>query len=161
MENKLSAALFRKAQISQAQPDRFTTLRSAAAALSRRNADAAVCEVLNEALGRLVMLLYETDAGGLANVDGGSGRILIPMPSGKKGHRLWGLRVSEANVLRDILYGWQEAPPTLIFYEWTRHSWFVNLDHFGTLGIAKSWLRAHQITVGLYRVTRAQRVART
>jgi hypothetical protein len=158
MENNVYVTLERKLEISHAQPERFTSLRQAAAALSRRNVDAAVCELLNEALSRLVLLLYETDAGGLANIDSLTGRVLIPLPWGKNGHARWGIRPSEANVLRDILFGWQEQPPALIFYEWTRHSWFVDLDAFGSAGIARAWLRAHQVTVGLYRTARAKRV---
>lgn len=158
--NGIFAALDRKAAISTTTPERYTTLRQAAEALSRRNIDQAVCEVLNEALSRLVLLLYETDGGGLANIDSLTGRILIPLPNGKNGHAKWGLRPSEATVLRDILFGWQEESQPLLFYEWGRHSWFVNLDQYGSIGIAKAWLRAHQVTVALYRMTRAKRVAR-
>jgi hypothetical protein len=158
--NGVLANLDRKPEISHADPERFVGLRGAAAALSRRAVDASVCELLNEALSRLVALLYESDGGGLANVDGLTGRILVPLPHGKNGHAHWSLKPSEANTLRDILFGWQEEGNSLLFYEWTRHSWFLNLSGYGTLGIAKAWLRSHQITVALYRSTRAKRVAR-
>jgi hypothetical protein len=160
MANGTNGIWERKAEISTAAPERYTALRQAAENLSRRNVDVATCEVLNEALGRLIMLLYETDAGGLANIDSLTGRVLIPMPNGKNGHAKWGLRSSEANVLRDILFAWQQEPQPLLLYDWTRHSWFVNIAEFGSIGIAKAWLRAHQVSVGLYRSARAKRVAR-
>lgn len=158
--NGVLANLDRKLAVSHAEPERFVSLRSAAETLSRRNVDASVCEILSEALSRLVALLYESDAGGLANVDSLTGRILVPLPMGKNGHAHWSLRPSEANTLRDILFGWQDEGNSLLFYEWTRHSWFLNLDDYGTLGIARAWLRSHQISVALYRSARAKRVAR-
>lgn len=161
MENSIIATLERKTEISHAAPERFTALRSAAASLSRRNVDLATVELMNEALSRLVMLLYETDSGGMVNVDSLTGKLLIPAPFGKNGHKQWGLKPSEANLLRHILFGWQEQPPALLYYEWTRHSWFLDLAQFGSVGIAKAWLRSHQISVNLYRTARANRLGRT
>ena len=152
--------LDRKAAISQAQPERYTAIRKAADALSRHNVDAATCEVLNESLSRLVLLAYEQDAGGLCNIDSATGRFLIPLPWGRNGHAKWGLRSQEANILRQILFDWQLTPPALLFYDRSRRAWFVNLAHFGSPGIAKAWLRAHPITVGVYRATRAKRVGK-
>jgi len=157
--NNILHQLERKAAISNADPERHTALRAAADTLSRRNVDQAICEVLNEALARLVQLAYEVDTGGLCNIDGVTGRFLIPLPFGRNGAAQWGLRPQEANILRDILFTWQTEPPALLFYDWTRHSWFVNLSDFGSIGIAKAWLRSHQISVGLYRSARAKRLA--
>jgi hypothetical protein len=158
--NGIIHQLERKAAISTAQPERYTALRAVAETLSKRNVDAATCEVLNEALARLVQLAYEVDTGGLCNIDGVTGRFLIPLPFGRNGHARWGIRPQEANILRQILFDWMQESQPLLFYDWVRHSWFVNLDHFGSIGIAKAWLRSHQVTVGLYRSARAKRVAR-
>jgi hypothetical protein len=151
--------LDRKIAISNADPERHTTLRQAADHLSRQNVDTATCEVLNEALSRLVLLAYQTDAGGLCNIDGATGRFLIPLPFGRNGAAQWGIRPSEANILRQILFDWQTEPPALLFYERSRRAWFVDLSAFGSIGIAKAWIRSHQITVGLYRSARAKRLA--
>lgn len=159
--NNILHALERKTAISTATPERHSALRAAAESLSRRNVDAATCEVLNEALSRLVQLTYEVDAGGLCNIDGATGRILIGVPMGRNGHRAWGLRPQEANILRQILFDWQvQDAPALLFYDSSRRSWFVHLSEFGSIGIAKAWLRSHQISVGVYRAARAKRVAR-
>jgi hypothetical protein len=153
--NGIFHALERKAAISNADPQRHTALRAVADQLSKRNVDAATCELLNEALSRLVQLAYETDAGGLCNIDGATGRFLIPLPFGRNGHAKWGLRPQEANILRQILFDWQAAePPALLFYDRSRRAWFVDIAHFSNAGIAKAWLRSHQITVAVYRATR-------
>jgi hypothetical protein len=156
--NNILHALERKATISNAQPERYSALRQAAENLSRHNVDAATCEVLNEALARLIQLAYTVDTGGLCNVDGATGRFLIPLPFGRNGAAQWGIRPSEANILRQILFDWQTEPPALLMYERSRRAWFVNLTEFGGVGIAKAWLRSHQISVGLYRSARAKRL---
>src|SRR4051794_14368232 len=71
----------RKEQIAAATPQRYTAIVRAAEALSRRNVDQAITELLNEALARLVRLCYErADDGALCNVDEATGRVLIPLP---------------------------------------------------------------------------------
>lgn len=155
----IDTTLERKAALSQAAPARHTTLRSAAEKLSRMNADGAVCELMNEALARLVVLAYEQDAGGFCNVDGATGRLLIPLPWGRNGHAQWGLRPQEANILRDILFAWQHDAPALLAYDSMRRSWFVNLREYGSVHLAKRWLKAHQVGIGDYRAARAKRVA--
>jgi hypothetical protein len=156
--NGILGELGRKIAISNADPKRSTSLRAVADQLSKRNVDQATCELLNEALARLVQLAYETDAGGLCNIDGATGRFLIPLPFGRNGHAKWGLRPQEANILRQILFDWQLEPPALLFYDRSRRAWFVDVAQFGSAGIAKSWLRSHQITVAVYRAARAKRV---
>lgn len=158
--NGVTESLERKAEISRTDPQRHISLRSAAESISRHNVDAATCELMNEALSRLVLLAYEQDAGGLCNIDGATGRFLIPLPFGRNGHAKWGLRPQEANVLRQILFDWQQEDPCMLFYDRSRRAWFVDLRHFGAIGIAKAWLRAHQVTVGLYRSARAKRVGK-
>jgi len=150
--NGILHQLERKAAIASVTPERHTALRKAAEMLNRSNMDAAVVEVLNEALSRLVLLCYVTDAGGWANIDR-TGRILIPTPMGRNGQKHWGLRPSEANVLRAILFTWQETGISLLRYDRSRRAWFVETGTYGASGIAKAWLRANPITIATYRIT--------
>lgn len=155
--NRLIETLERKTEISVAQPERHTALRKAAEKLSLHNVDAAVVEVLNEALARLLLLAYTTDAGGLCNVDAVTGRLLVPAPMGRNGQAKWGIRPSEANVLRQILFDWHEEERSCLFcYDRSRRAWYVDLGDYPSAGIAKGWLRAHQISVGIYRAARAK-----
>jgi hypothetical protein len=155
----MDTTLARKTALSQAAPPRHTTLRAAAQKLSRLNADGAVCELMNEALARLVVLAYEQDAGGFCNMDGVTGRLLIPLPWGRNGHAAWGLRPQEGNILREILFAWQHDAPALFTYDAMRRSWYVGLHDYGSVHLAKRWLAKHQIGIADYRAARAKRVA--
>jgi hypothetical protein len=159
-EEDIHEALQRKAEVAKSAPERHTGLRAIAEELSLRNVDGATCELLNEALARLVHLAYEVDAGGLCNVDAVTGRFLIPLPWGRNGHSQWRLRRQEGNILREILFAWQKEQPALLLYDRSRRAWFVNLSAFGSIGIAKAWLRAHPVTIPLYRAGRTQAVAK-
>lgn len=153
------ATMERKVGLSNAEPQRHTTLRAAAESLSLRNVDAAICELMNEALARLVLLAYEQDAGGYCNMDGATGKLLIPLPWGRNGYARWGLRPQEANVLRQILFDWAQPGPTLLLYDRTRRAWFVNLRDFANAHLAKRWLTQHQVSITMYRAARAKRIA--
>jgi hypothetical protein len=150
----------RKAGLSVAHPQRHTGLRRAAEHLSLANVDQAICELLNEALARLVQLAYETDSGGLCNTDGATGRLLIPLPWRRNGQVRWGLRPQEANVLRQVLFDWEHDAPSLLNYDRTRKSWFVNLRDFGNVHLAKRWLTQHQGSIGVYRDARVKLLVR-
>ena len=149
----------RKAGLSHAAPARHTGLRAAAQSLSLKNVDAAVCELMNEALARLVLLAYEVDAGGYCNMDGATGKLLIPLPWGRNGGALWGLRPQEANILRQVLFDWEDDLPSLLRYDRWRRAWFVCLGDFDNVNDAKGWLRQHQVSIGVYRAARAKRIA--
>jgi len=156
--NGLHTTLARKPTIAAAKPERYTTLRAAADTLSRRNADGAICELMNEALARLVDLAYEEDAGGLCNVDAATGKLLIPLPWGRNGHARWGVRPQEANILREILFTWQRAGVPLLFYDRSRRAWFVNRTDYPDRAVAGSWLARCQVTIAVYRAARAKRL---
>jgi hypothetical protein len=171
--NGLTVTMERKQALSVAAPERYRGLRAAAEHLSLANVDQATCELMNESLARLVQLAYETDAGGFCNIDGATGRILIPLPWGRNGQGKWGLRPQEANILRQVLFDWEQltggggghpacenSPPSLLRYDRTRKSWFVNLFDFGNYHLAKRWLTQRQVTVGLYRAVRAKLLVR-
>jgi hypothetical protein len=156
--NGIIRTVTRKEGIAQAAPARHTALRAAAENLSRRNVDQSICELMNEALARLVLLAYEEDSGGFCNVDGATGKLLIPLPFGRLGHAKWGLRPIEAVILRQVLFDWQYPGPTLFFYDKSRRSWFVNLHDFEHRQAAQRWLTRHQIDVATYRAARVKRV---
>jgi hypothetical protein len=160
MMSVLTVTMERKQALSVAAPQRHTGLRRAAEHLSLANVDQATCELLNEALARLVALAYETDSGGYCNTDGATGRLLIPLPWGRNGQVKWGLRPQEANVLRQVLFDWEHDAPSLLNYDRTRKSWFVNLRDFGNVHLAKRWLSMHQITIATYRSARIKLLVR-
>lgn len=151
--------LERKTDISNATPARHTLLRATAESLSLHNVDLAVTEVLNEALTRMVHLAYDGDAGGFCNVDGTTGRVLIPLPWGRNGKAKWGLRTSEADILREILFTWEREGVSLFHYDRARRSWFVMLRDYANIHLAKKWLATHQVSVGMYREMRTRLVA--
>jgi hypothetical protein len=155
----LSTAMNRKAELSNAAPERYRGLRAVAESISLANVDGACCELFNEALARLVQLCYEQDAGGFCNIDGATGRLLIPLPWGRNGQGKWGLRPQEANILRQVLFDWEADGSSLLRYDRTRKSWFVALDSFPNYHLAKRWLTQHQVSVGLYRDARAKRLS--
>jgi hypothetical protein len=149
----------RKGDLSNAAPERYRGLRGAAERISLRNVDGATCELMNEALSRLVQLCYEQDAGGYCNQDGATGRILIPLPWGRNGQARWGIKPQEANILREILFTWQADPPSLLNYDRARKSWFINLPEYSNYHLAKRWLSKYQVTIATYRLARAKRLA--
>jgi hypothetical protein len=156
----LTVTMERKTQLSVAQPERYRGLRAAAEHISLANVDGATCELLNESLARLVLLAYEQDAGGYCNIDGATGRILIPLPNGRNGRAKWGLRPQEANILRQVLFDWEQCAPSLLRYDRTRKSWFINLPEYSNYHLAKRWLTQHQITIGVYRDAREKLLVR-
>ncbi len=155
----LIATMERKVAVSETAPQRHKTLRAIAESVSLRNVDGAVCELMNEALARLVTLAYEQDAGGFCNVDNATGRVLIPLPWGRNGHGRWNLRPQEANILREVLFGWEHDAPALLRYDRMRRSWFVNLRDYANIHLAKKWMVKHQVGITEYRAARAKRVA--
>jgi hypothetical protein len=156
--NGIVSTVSRKYSIAQSAPARHTGLRKAAEALSRRNVDAAVCELLNEALARLVQLCYEQDAAGLCNVDAQTGKMLIPLPWGRLGHAKWGLRPIEGIILRQVLFDWQNGNNNLFHYDRSRRAWFVDLYNYANVHLAHQWLTQHQVTVAMYRRAREQKL---
>jgi hypothetical protein len=155
--NGVVGTLERKPGIVATAPQRHTALRAAAENLSRRNADAAVIELMAEALSRLVALCYETDGGGLCNVDAPTGKVLIPLPWGRAGYARWGLRPSEATVLREIMLQRQYQPGLFVYHALGR-AWHVNLHDYPSKGIAMAYLTKYPIGIAEYRACRAKRL---
>lgn len=159
MHYQIPAELARTEAISQAQPERFAPLRTVAKNLSRRGVAAAKAELVNQALFELADLIYEADTDGRpANVDT-DGRIIVPLPWGRLGHRAWGLRRTEANALRWLMLqraAVQNEP--LWVYDAGGRAWLVNLAY--TRRTALAYLRTMPITLAEWRqaweVTRSQ-----
>ena len=114
---------------------------SVAATLSLRGQMKARAELCNEAVGVLIQLCYEADTdGGPANVDVVSGRILIPLPWGERGHRRYGLRSTEQRALRRYMLDLQDHKPAgapVFSYDPTSRNWYLNIyDHNGPGALA-------------------------
>jgi hypothetical protein len=160
--NGLFHALDRKAAISSASPARHTAISRAAESLSRRNADAAIIELMMEAVQRLTLLAYERDADGYCNIDGVTGKLLIPAPWGRAGHKRWGITPSESVVLREMMQCRQaqrdDRPPGLWLYDRARRCWRLNLFDFDALADGQRYWVRWPLTVGEYREARSRRV---
>jgi hypothetical protein len=158
MNNKgIINTVARKETIAQAAPQRHTAIQRAAEALSRRNVDQATTELLNEALARLVLLAYERDeVGQLCNIDGATGKVLIPLPWGKAGYAKWGLSPSEADTMRAIMFTRQRVGVPLFFFDRSRRAWFVNLADYPHGKVVLAQLKEWEIGVDEYREARAK-----
>lgn len=152
------ATVARKGDIATAKPARFAALRAAAESLTRRNVDRATVEVMAEAVQRLTVLAYEQDADGWANIDGATGKVLVPLPWGKVGYRRWGLRAAEANILRAMLQARQWRLGVYL-YDRSRRSWHVNQGDYPTLPDALAYWERQPLTVAEYRDARARLVS--
>jgi hypothetical protein len=150
----------RKGEVMQTAPARHSTLRAAAQSLSLRNVDQAACELMSEALNRLTLLAYERgDDGQLCNVDPANGRLLIPLPWGRGGFTKWGLRPSEANIFRLIMFTRQRRGVPLYFYDRSRRCWYLNLNDYPQGSTVIAQLKEWQIAIGEYREARSQILA--
>lgn len=158
----IHATLARKSGLAAATPPRFLRVRQAAENLSRRNADGAIVELFAEAVQRLTLLAYETDGNGFCNIDGVTGRSLVPLPWGRAGHRRWGIRPSECIILREMMQLRQVAmegrPPGLWQYNKAGRQWQLNLFDFDRLEDGQRYWQRWPLTVTEYRAARAIRL---
>ena len=138
-----------------ASPHQYVKERLAenADALNLAGVAAARVELLNEALHKLVIILYTVDQDGtLANVDAVTLRIRVPVPWGSSGGRLWGLRHWESECLSRIRpprqTSWAKGQrPPLFCYDAGGRSWHLNLPDYGSLQAASFWLKHSAITL--------------
>ncbi len=160
--NGIVGTVARNGDLAQAAPARHTALRHAAEALSRRNVDAALVELFSEAMQRLTWLAYEVDADGYCNVDGVTGRLLIPAPFGRLGYKRWGLRRIESTLLREMIQqrqiGQKGHAPGLWLYDRTQRTWRLNLFDFDTLADGQRYWQRWPLTVHEYRMARSARL---
>lgn len=160
--NGMHITLARKEQLVSAKPDRYTALRKATDQLSLRNADAAIVELLNEAMQRLTLLAYEQDADGYCNIDGVTGKLLIPAPWGKSGYKRWALRPTESIVLREMVQqrqiGRNGRGPGLWLYDGSRRCWRLNLYDYDALADGQNYWQRWGLGVGEYRQATSRRL---
>jgi len=120
-------------------------LGNVAATLSRRGRLKASAELCNEAVGVAICLCYEADTfDGPANVDGATGRILIPLPWGESGHRKYGLRSTEAASLRRYMFDLQDhaaAGAPVFTYDPVSRSWYLNFRDRSSTSAMEYWER--------------------
>ena len=151
VEKELKATVRKAAIRGVAGATQFAKQRIAEAsdALSLANELKVSSEIVNEALYKLVDILYEpaTD-GGFANADPVDGRILIPTPWGSDGWKAWGLRNWEAVVLRKILLARMplSKPLALFGYSQRTNRWHVDLDNYETKASAFQYVKQNPIT---------------
>jgi hypothetical protein len=163
--NGIIAMVERKQTIAQAAPARHSTLRHAAESLSLRNVDQAAVELMSEALNRLTLLAYEVDdSGARCNVDlRGGGRLLVPCPWGRGGHKRWGLTTSEANILRALMLARQKrgnAAP-LFAYDGMRKCWYLNIFDYAGYESALAYLTRCPLSIVEYRGARDHCLGKT
>ena len=133
------------------QVDRFAPLRTVAQNLSRRGVAQAKVELMNHALAAAADLCLETDTDGrLVNIDHATGVVLVPLPWGENGYKLWGLRVTECRQMRFILRqrGDRDRPP-LFDYHPTLRRWVM--DTTWRRRTAAAYLAARPVTLAEYR----------
>ncbi len=127
-------------------------LQSRAEELTRLGLMRASAELVNEATARLIELIYQVDADtlALANVDLETAIILIPTPWSSHNYRAWGLRSTEAAILRRYLFDLESladrglADPPLFQFEPIARRWIVNRD-YRTLADALAYWRRHEL----------------
>ena len=162
MSNGIVRTVERKGDIAKTAPQRHTALRYAAEALSRKNVDAALVELFMEAMQRLTLLAYERDADGYCNIDGITGRLLLPAPFGRLGHKRWGLTRVESTLLREMIQqrqiGRNGRAPGLWIYDRTQRTWRLNLYDFDTLADGQRYWQRWPLTVQEYRQARSARL---
>lgn len=142
-------------------PDRHIKQRMAAntAEMDKSGEAAMHCEVLNEALLKLVALLYKRDEDGiLANMDAMTGRILIALPWGDSGYKRWGLHSREAICLRHILMTRLSANHARHLFDYSPESrtWFVNVVHYPDVDRAMAYLQRKPILTGEWRTAASE-----
>jgi hypothetical protein len=79
-----------------------------------------------------------------------TGRILLPLPWGKKGYAKWGIAPSEADCMRRIMFARQRTGLPLFHFDRSRRSWFLALADYPALPVLSEW----EIGVSEYRAAR-------
>ena len=128
-------------------------MAEATATISRVGIAAAAAELCNAALMRLAELCYERDYDGSQPNIAHTGRIEIAVPMAKQGHRYFGLRRLEQEVLRACLVAResrQDTAPVFVYNPDDRR-WYLNLSAYPTEQAAQEHLRRMPIGAREYR----------
>jgi len=127
--------------------------QSKAENLSRLARARASAELVNEALAAVIWLSYETLASGEpVNVDPVTGDLLVSAPWSSRNYGDYGLRRSEADILRAYMLeiqrraakGWLSYPPLFSFDEVSRR-WSLNRADYPSFEDAERWLDKFQL----------------
>ena len=103
-------------------------------------------EIANESLCKLVSILYETIDRQPVNVDSKTFRLLVPCPWGDSGYSKWGMRSTEARVLRSVLMWRAHQDPAAALFDYGDRRWFLNVSGYRTQSAAMAYLQAKPIT---------------
>jgi len=150
----ISELIDRKVLIRGSSPTAHVRQRIAQAAdeLNRAGTIAARVELVNEALCKFAILLYQKDTDGtLANVDGVTGRVLVCAPWGSAGWQRWGLRNWEARVLRSVLMARLHDAKRPPLFDYGNNTWYLNRAHYRSVGQAQHQLEQAPVTVSEWR----------
>lgn len=119
--------------------------------LSRTGAAQATAELLNEAVNKLIAMLYQVDSDGVrANVDV-DGRIEIPCPWGSAGRPRYGLRRTEGDTLRKYVQflAEQRRPTPLFTFDAGR--WWLNVFDYPDREKALQYWRIVAVDASIWR----------
>ena len=128
-------------------------MAEATEALSRVGLAAAAAELCNAALMRLAELCYQKDYDGSQPNVSATGRSEIAVPMAKQGHRYFGLRRLEQEVLRACLVAResrQDVAPVFVYNPDDRR-WYANVGAYPTEQAAQAALRKSPIGAREYR----------
>jgi len=129
-------------------PGAFLKQRMATSADSLSNAAKiqSSVEVANEALFKLTSILFETVDRIPVNVDAKTYRLLIPAPWGDSGYSKWGMRSTEARILRSVLMWRAHNDPKSALFDYGDRRWFLNVATYKSAAAALAHLKEKPIT---------------
>lgn len=129
-------------------PGAFLKQRMAASADSMNNAAKiqGAIEIANEALCKLTSILYETIDRIPVNVDAKTYRLLVPAPWGDSGYSKWGMRATEARILRSVLMWRAHSDPRSALFDYADRRWFLNATTYKSSSAALAYLKEKPIT---------------
>ena len=110
----------------------------------------------NELLSALTNIMYEKQNNRFVNLDEISFRILIPVPWGASGYKLWHLKQWESEILRSILFLRMDnrLVPPLYLYADEQRRWVMNIIDYPTLVDAFRYVKTYQINITEYELAR-------
>lgn len=118
--------------------------------LSNRAWYGSTAALLNRALTQLIGMTYEpAPYAGLANVDGETLRLLIPVPWSTRSYHLYGLTRGEADIMRALMLGRARTSikhVPLYVYDDLLFRWTVNLYDYPNARAGAMYVDAYALT---------------
>lgn len=103
--------------------------------------------VANEALNKLAIVLYETVDLIPINVDSRTYKIQIAIPWGDSGYHHWGLRSTEARIVRWILMARYRRNPDQALFHFKDRYWYLNANAYASAAQAVDYLKSNPISM--------------